>query len=149
MKNDCQETVNTCSGRREFLVSASAIVGSLILSFPASAQEGKKSADASAEDIVLKLDDQTPLSKVGGSQVVETKSGKIVIARTGETSFVALSAKCTHSGGTVAYDQKAGQFKCPRHGSTFSPDGANTGGPAKSPLKAYKSQSALVVSVGE
>lgn len=149
MKNECQDTVDTCSGRREFLVSASAIAGSLVLSLSASAQDKKKDKGAPPEDIVLKLDDQSPLGKVGGSQVVETKSGKIIVARTSDTSFVALSAKCTHSGGTVDFDEKAGQFKCPRHGSRFGLDGSNAKGPADSPLKAYKPQSALVVSIGE
>ena len=68
------------------------------------------------EDVVVPIDDKSPLNKVGGSAVVDSAAGKIVVLRTGESAFVAYSAKCTHKGGTVAYDAAKKQFVCPKHG---------------------------------
>ena len=146
MNNECNETEKKCSLRREFLVSASAIASGLVLSL---ANVGKASAttetSAPTADTVVKLDDKSPLNKVGGSQVVETPTGKVVIARTGEMTFAAVSAVCTHKGGTLGYDEKSKLFACPNHGSKFGIDGSNAGGPAKIPVKAVKSQSAVVL----
>ena len=45
---------------------------------------------------------------------------------------------CTHLGCVVEIAGDA--FRCPCHGSTFSPTGAVTSGPAKLPLPTYRSQ---------
>ncbi len=90
------------------------------------------------EDVVVAIDDKSPLNKVGGSTVVASSSGKIIVVRTGETTFVAYSAKCTHKGTTVEYSAAKKQFVCPNHGSTFdAADGKRTGGPADAPLAKY------------
>ena len=60
-------------------------------------------------DLVLKLDASSPLSKPGGSQTFDTKSGKVIVLRNGDLSFAAFSAKCTHKGGTLSYDDQTGQ----------------------------------------
>ncbi len=140
----------TCGGRREFLVKASALAGGVVLSLSGlkTTQGQKKSDDAPSDDLVLKLDSASPLSKVGGSQVVETKSGKVIIVRNGEMSFAAFSAKCTHKGATVKYDEKTKQIYCPSHNSQFE---AATGkvlkGPANQPLPAFTTDNAIVVSL--
>lgn len=46
--------------------------------------------------------------------------------------FRAVSAVCTHLGCTVGREGEG--YHCPCHGSTFSADGTNTGGPAPRPL---------------
>lgn len=146
MNNLCHETEKKCSGRREFLVSASAIAGGLVLSLANVEQASAKTeTSAPAAETVIKLDDKSPLSKVGGSQIVETPSGKVIIARTGEMTFAAVSAVCTHKGGTLGYDEKSKLFACPNHGSKFGTDGSNAGGPAKTPLKVTATQNALVL----
>ncbi len=144
MNNLCNETEKKCSGRREFLVSASALAGGLVLSL-ANVEKVSAETIAPAADTVIKLDDKSPLSKVGGSQVVETPSGKVIVARTGETTFAAVSAVCTHKGGILGYNEKTQLFTCPSHGSKFGTDGANAGGPAKTPVKSFKPQSAIVL----
>lgn len=57
------------------------------------------------------------------------------IIRTGQQSFTAFSAVCTHAGCTVNYDPNRDAFVCPCHGGTFS---AKTGqvlaGPPPAPL---------------
>jgi Rieske Fe-S protein len=144
---------NKCGGRREFLVKASAIAGGVVLSLSGlSAAQGQKDDlkkdDPVSDDLVLKLDSSSPLSKAGGSQIFDTKSGKIIVIRNDETSFAAFSAKCTHKGGTLAYDAKTEQLACPLHGSRFdSANGSVVKGPASQPLPAFTTGSAVVVSL--
>jgi cytochrome b6-f complex iron-sulfur subunit len=143
MDKNCNETEKNCSGRREFLVSASAIAGGLVLSL---ANVGQASAAvAPFADTVIKLDEASPLNKVGGSQTVDTPAGKVIIARTGDATWSAVSATCTHKGATLKYDEAAKQFACPSHGSRFNGDGSVAKGPAKDPLKSFKPQSAIVL----
>lgn len=144
MDKDCNETEKKCSGRREFLVSASALAGGLILSL-ANSSETLGSTQPLFAETVVKLDEKSLLHKVGGSQTVETAIGKVIIARTGETTYSAVSATCTHKGATLNYDDKTKQFACPSHGSRFNGDGSVAKGPAKDALKALKSQSAIVL----
>ena len=132
---DCNEIVD-CPGRREFLVKAALMAGGLVLTVSGSAASLK--AFAPVEDITVPIDEKSPLAKVGGSVVVNSKAGKIIIVRTGEAVFSAYSAKCTHKGTTVEYDAAKNQFVCPRHGSIF--DGINgkvIEGPADEPLPSF------------
>jgi len=50
-----------------------------------------------------------------------------------EAGVAALSLVCTHLGCIVAESSEG--FKCPCHGSRFSPDGKVIGGPAPRPLR--------------
>lgn len=131
---DCNEIAD-CPGRREFLVKAAFMAGGLALTL-----SGAGSVFGRAfEDVVVPIDDKSPLNKVGGSAVVDSAAGKIVVLRTGESAFVAYAAKCTHKGGTVSYDAAKKQFVCPKHGSSFDPaNGDPKEGPAEDPLKSYK-----------
>lgn len=144
---DCNEIAD-CSGRREFLVKAAFMVGGLALTV-----SGASSAFGKAfEDVVIPIDEASPLNKVGGSAVVDSSAGKIIILRTGDAAFVAYSAKCTHKGGIVSYDAAKKQFTCPKHSSSFDPANGNpTGGPAEDPLKSYKTngtKTSVTVAVG-
>jgi len=157
---------STCSGRREFLVRASAVAGSLALALSiggcgqAQQDDRDKPAEpggpgpqagaggaggagaggaAGAEDVVLKLDGASPLGKVGGSQTIETAQGKVIVARTGEATFAAVSAVCTHKGGPIRYDEQSGEFFCPLHNSHFDKDGKVLRPPARQPLRSYAS----------
>jgi cytochrome b6-f complex iron-sulfur subunit len=143
--NSCPGENNApeCAHRRQFLVSASATAGGLVLSLAGAAAAQDKMTPA--EELVIKLAADSPLAKVGGSQTVETKAGKVIVARTGEMSFAAYAAKCTHSGGPLKYDSEAKEFTCPWHGSRFGADGKNLGGPAKRPLTAFPTETALVI----
>jgi cytochrome b6-f complex iron-sulfur subunit len=72
------------------------------------------------------------LTRVGGSRVVRFNNASVLVARTSETSFIALSAICTHAGCTVRFAST--QISCPCHGSLFALDGTVTRGPATRPL---------------
>ncbi len=164
----------SCNGRRDFLVRAGTVAGGLVLSLAsngcaqaqnAQAQDKPAAAGApgasdaagpgagaqapgavGADEVVLKLDEASPLSKVGGSQTIKTAAGPVIVARTGDSSFAACSAICTHKGGPIKYDDKAGEFFCPWHGSRFDKSGKVLRPPARQPLQPYASQSALLLS---
>ena len=142
-----------CDNRRSFLVKASVVAGGLVLGLSnlqsADAQKDEKSADKNAaaqtDEIVLKLDEKSPLNKIGGFDTLETKAGKVVVVRTAEMSFSAYSAVCPHKGGPIKYDEKTQQLFCPWHNSRFDTQGQVVKGPAKQPLQKYSAQNAVVV----
>lgn len=163
----------SCNGRRDFLVRAGAVAGGLVLALssngcaqaqdaqaqekpghagapgaaPDPAQANAGAAGGGADELVLKLDEASPLGKVGGSQTVDTAQGRVIVARTGEATFAACSAVCTHKGGPIRYDGQAGEFFCPLHGSRFDKSGKVLRPPARQPLQSYGSQSAVPVSL--
>ena len=49
-----------------------------------------------------------------------------------------IEAKCAHLGCTPSWLAAEGKFKCPCHGSGFTPDGLNIEGPAPRPLERFK-----------
>lgn len=75
------------------------------------------------------------LMHVGGSRVVRFNNASVLVARISDTSFIALSAICTHAGCTVRFATT--QISCPCHGSLFALDGTVTRGPATRPLAKY------------
>lgn len=131
---DCIET-SACMGRREFLVKAGLVAGGVVLTV---SSLGRAAAAATLEDVTVAIGADSPLAKVGGSQIVDSPAGKIIIIRTGESKFAAFSAKCTHKGGTVSYKSDKNQLVCPKHGSKFdAANGSVAGGPADTPLASY------------
>lgn len=131
---DCNKS-SDCSGRREFLVKAAGLAGGLVLTL-----SGIGSAlGRSLADVTFNIDTASPLNKVGGSVVVDSTAGKIIIARTGDAAFIAFSAKCTHKGAIVEYDAAGKRFVCPKHGSKFDAANGNvTDGPAGTKLQSFK-----------
>jgi cytochrome b6-f complex iron-sulfur subunit len=79
----------------------------------------------------------TALGTVGGSVVVASSVGALIVIRTTATAVAALSASCTHQGSTVAYTPSTMNLDCPAHGARFSLMGAVLRGPATLPLKTY------------
>jgi cytochrome b6-f complex iron-sulfur subunit len=59
-----------------------------------------------------------------------------IVFKTADGQLKALSARCTHAGGTVEWQN--GQLHCPTHGSNFDTNGKVTHGPATKPLPAIK-----------
>lgn len=74
------------------------------------------------------------LGTVGGA----VRINDIYIIRTGTSTYVALSATCTHAGCTVNYNAGTRQFQCPCHGGTFDISGKVTGGPPPAALPQYQ-----------
>jgi cytochrome b6-f complex iron-sulfur subunit len=91
----------------------------------------------SEETVTVTISEKSKLNKVGGSDTIKTKSGKILVVRTGETEFKAFLAKCPHKGGPIKYDTTKNQLFCPWHDSIFTMEGSNVSGPAKTPLPTF------------
>ena len=166
---ELEPVASACSGRREFLTRSVAgglaiALGGAILTGAARAADDAKEKGGDEDDkavppavaptdaaqngdLVIKPSDYPELAKVGGYVTLDTKAGKIVVARVDETKFVAVGAVCTHKGGPINYDAEAKQFFCPWHKSRFELDGAVAKGPAKAPLPSYAGEPATVFKV--
>lgn len=71
----------------------------------------------------------------GGGAVVGDGLGQRAVHRDDDGRLHALSARCTHLGCIVAWNQAARTWDCPCHGSRFDADGTVLEGPAKAPLE--------------
>lgn len=89
--------------------------------------------------ITLAIDGSSPLSAVGTAALVQTSIGDFLVAHTAQSSFVALSAICTHQTCTITGFGNQ-NYVCPCHGSTFDVNGRVLGGPAAAPLHQYPTQ---------
>ena len=132
--------ISACIGRREFLVKAGLVAGGVVLTVSSLANSA---FGAAFEDVTIDLATDSPLAKVGGSQIVDSTAGKIIVVHEADDKYFAFSAKCTHKGGLVEYDAAANKLNCPKHGSAFDGvDGKVVKGPADEPLKAYPAKAA-------
>ena len=89
--------------------------------------------------IVLTIDAASPLSAVGSAALVQTSAGNFLVAHTGQSSFTAVTAVCTHEGCTVTgFENQI--FVCPCHGSRYTTSGVVVMGPAPAPLRQFATQ---------
>lgn len=72
-----------------------------------------------------------------GFRVITQGNNRIIIVRTNATTFITLSARCTHAGTTVGYRVMQNDIRCPNHGSQFNLDGTVKLGPATQPLREF------------
>lgn len=162
MKNTQLPETAICGGRREFLTHS--VAGGLAIALSGALIGDTARADGDADekllpdaktptdaaqdgDLVIKPSDYPELAKVGGFVTLDTKAGKIVVARVDDTKFVAVGAVCTHKAGPILYDAEQTDFYCPWHKSRFALDGAVEKGPAKLPLPSYAGEPATVFKV--
>lgn len=64
-------------------------------------------------------------------------TNRIVVARVNATTFLAVSAACTHEGTNVNYVGSSNSFHCPNHGANYSSQGVHLDGPGSANLKQY------------
>jgi len=89
--------------------------------------------------VVVTIDSSSPLASVGGAALVQSPSALVLVARTAQGSFTALSPVCTHQACTITgYANQT--FVCPCHGSQFSSTGQVISGPAFAPLTQFHTQ---------
>lgn len=127
--------------RKDF-IKRFAVGGSILLAAPAL-------FNACAKDELTK--DENTNGNTGGIEVDLTASAfsdlaavggyayknDIIIFRTSDTSYLALSKLCTHSQCTITYNHASGDLPCPCHGSKFNTSGGVIKGPAAESLKTY------------
>ena len=83
------------------------------------------------------------LRRIGGSvKIIDTKLPQsIIVARSGDTDFVAVSLQCPHRGVEVEYRHAEKQFRCASLGhSTFGLDGTRKKGFANTSLRKFEAQ---------
>jgi len=88
--------------------------------------------------INISISPYNALNKAGGYYVDSANS--IIIARTLNNEFIAVSSVCTHASVTIEYQATNNRFYCSGHGSTFTNAGAVSNGPAEQALKQYKTE---------
>lgn len=94
------------------------------------------SGTAAGNTIVVTIDGSSPLAAVGGAALVRSSLGDVLVARTAQDSFSALTAVCTHEAREIT--GIAGQsYVCPFHGSQFDFSGRVLAGPATRALRQY------------
>lgn len=96
-------------------------------------------ATATGGVIRLTIDGASPLAAVGSAAFVQSGSDKLLVARTGQDVFTALTAICTHEQCDVT-GFSSGRFVCPCHGSQYSTSGQVQMGPATRPLRQFPTQ---------
>lgn len=64
----------------------------------------------------------------------------IIIAKTLQEEYIAVSEYCTHNGVTIEFFGAQNRFKCPAHGSAFNTNGEVINGPVQAAIKTYKTQ---------
>ena len=93
-------------------------------------------ASSIAGGLTVAIDASSPLAAVGSAALVQGGGSNVLVSRTAQDSFTAVTAVCTHEGCTVT--GISGQiFVCPCHGSQFSTTGGVVQGPATSPLRQF------------
>lgn len=81
----------------------------------------------------------SPLNTTGGMALVTSSAGDFLVARTGATTFVVVTAQCTHQACLVS--SSTGQtYVCPCHGSEFDISGRVILGPAVASLAQFPTQ---------
>jgi cytochrome b6-f complex iron-sulfur subunit len=75
----------------------------------------------------------------GTVKIVRVNKDPVLLIHTPAGQFRALSARCTHLGCVVQYQESpAPHFGCNCHGSQFDMNGTNISGPAPKPLPPYR-----------
>jgi Rieske Fe-S protein len=115
--------------RRQFCEGLASCLG---LAAIAGCSTGQPSgADAPAGACGTQNVDVGPASAFASETPVFFSSGIFFVVRDA-SGLYAVSATCTHEGGTI--NVVGSDYVCPRHGATFDFDGKVLGGPATLPL---------------
>ena len=71
----------------------------------------------------------------GDGRVLARRERQVAVSRDADGTLHALSARCTHLGCIVNWNDAERSWDCPCHGSRFAPDGTVLQGPATEPLR--------------
>lgn len=91
--------------------------------------------------LTVDIGSSSPLSKSNSAALINYSNGHLLVDRTSQSNFNALSAICPHQGCLInGYDSGNNQFVCTCHGSKFDTSGHVVQGPANSNLNKYQTQ---------
>jgi nucleotide-binding universal stress UspA family protein/nitrite reductase/ring-hydroxylating ferredoxin subunit len=93
-------------------------------------------AEGSPRDVLICRTVTQVVSELSKGQggIVERAGEKLAVYVDDDGTLHAMSARCTHMGCTVAWNEGASTFDCPCHGSRFGATGEVVNGPAARPL---------------
>ena len=146
--NHTDDPQSPASTRREFCVRTCQAVSLLTLGAALPGCGGSSTAPSSASalpsvagtlvnrTLSITVDATSPLAVVGGAATVQVSTGTYLVARTAQSTFVAVTAVCTHEGCVVS-GFASSLYVCPCHGSEFSTSGSVVKGPAVSALRQF------------
>jgi cytochrome b6-f complex iron-sulfur subunit len=89
--------------------------------------------------ILVTIDAGSPLAATGSVALVRSGAGNVLVARTAQDAFSALSSTCTHAGCAIT-GYSGLTFVCPCHGAQFDSSGRVLSGPAPTALRQYSTQ---------
>ena len=101
-------------------------------------QLSRISGTTAGNTVTVNIDGSSPLASTGNAALVEAGGNSFLVSRTGQDTFTALTAVCTHEGCTVEGFRNS-QYVCPCHGSTYSTSGSVVKGPASQSLRQFPS----------
>jgi cytochrome b6-f complex iron-sulfur subunit len=96
-------------------------------------------ATAASGRVTVNVDAASPLASVGSAALVQAGNQSFLVARTGQDTFNAMTAVCTHEG-CVVTGFSSGTFVCPCHGSQYTTSGQVQNGPATRALQRFNTQ---------
>jgi Rieske Fe-S protein len=98
----------------------------------------------------VKIAEHPELEKEGGFLLVKgTTAGDVLIVRSGDSTYEAMSNDCPHKHCLVEVKSPT-LIKCPCHGSAYKIDGTYVSGPSRKDLKKFRvSADAGVITVSE
>jgi cytochrome b6-f complex iron-sulfur subunit len=73
-----------------------------------------------------------------GFKILRFGAEPVILVRTGEERFYAMSATCTHLDCIVGYQKEHNRVWCNCHGGAYDLEGRNVSGPPPKPLTPYK-----------
>jgi Rieske Fe-S protein len=86
--------------------------------------------------VTVTVDAASPLASTGSAALVQSSAGPMLVSRTAQDTFTALTAICTHEGCTIT-GFASPLYVCPCHGSQYNVSGGVVMGPANNPLRQF------------
>ena len=119
--------------RKEFIEQVGGASAALIFAACLGSCKKTSNSNTSTSSVNFTVNVATGALATNGGYLVQNG---VIIARTTSGTFVAVSATCTHQGGTL-YFTNSNMFQCPIHGATFDTSGNVLSGPAPTALQKY------------
>ncbi|MEM9963847.1 MAG: FAD-dependent oxidoreductase [Asticcacaulis sp.] len=101
------------------------------------AEQVLKASKPDAETIKAEISDLNELAPSQGA-IYNADKGKVAAYRDAAGEVHLMSAKCTHAGCIIHWNEFEHCWDCPCHGSQFATDGRVLNGPASTPLAAVE-----------
>lgn len=123
--------------RRDFIAGIAGSGAAVVAVGTLSRKAGTAMAQEDKVLATLKVSDHKDLEKVGGFVLIPGKGdGDLMVIRTGDGKYAALSNVCPHRQCRVKVVSPT-LIQCPCHQSAYKIDGTYVSGPAKTGLKTY------------